>query len=125
MLMLNNTPAAAYRRIAVDARIRAAGQAELVAMCYEQLVTELGAAIRADEAGDPARRAEGLTRAHAAVMALEMGLDRAQPISAALGQLYGAAREAILASVTAFDPAALEEVRSDFREIGSALAQAA
>lgn len=125
MLMLRHTPAAAYRRIAVDARVRAAGQAELVGMCYEQLTAELGAAIRAQESGDAARRAGALTRAHAALMALEMGLDRSAPIAAALSQLYGAARETILASVTAFDAAALAAVRADFREIGAALAEAA
>ena len=121
MLPLHNTPRAAYRRVAVDARIRGASQTELVALCFEQVVAELGGAIHAHNSNDPARRSEGLTRAHAALTALEMGLDRRQPISAAMLQLYGAARERILRSVTAFDAAALQLVRTDFREIGAAL----
>ena len=121
MLALHNTPRAAYRRVAVDARIRGAGPAELVALCFEQVVAELGGAIHAHNSGDAARRIEGLTRAHAALTALEMGLDRSQPISAAMLQLYGAARERILRSVTAFDAAALQTIRADFREIGAAL----
>jgi flagellin-specific chaperone FliS len=124
MLALHNTPRAAYRRVAVDARIRGASQTELVALCFEQVVAELGSAIHAHKAGDPARRSEGLTRAHAALTALEMGLDRSQPISAAMLQLYGAARERILRSVTVFDVSALEQLRSDFREIGAALSGA-
>ena len=121
MLALHNTPRAAYRRVAVDARIHGASQAELVALCFEQVVGELGGAIHAHTTGDAARRSEGLTRAHAALTALEMGLDRRQPIAGAMLQLYGGARERILRSVTAFDAAALQTIRADFREIGAAL----
>lgn len=124
MLALHNTPRAAYRRIAVDARIRGASQEELVAMCFEQVVGELGGAINAHITGDTARRSEGLTRAHAALTALEMGLDRSQPIAGAMLQMYGAAREQILRSVAAFDTKALQGLREDFREIGAALAGA-
>jgi flagellin-specific chaperone FliS len=124
MLALNNTPRAAYRRVAVDARIRGASPADLVTMCYEQVVSELGAAIRGHETGDAMRRSDGLTRAYSALTALEMGLDRSQPISGAMLQLYGAARARILSSVSVFDGAALAELRRDFREIGTALAAA-
>jgi len=121
MLALHNTPRAAYRRVAVDARIKGASQRELVAMCFEQLVTELGSAIRAHETGDALRRSDGLTRAYSALTALEMGLDRSQSMADAMLHLYGAARRRILASVTAFDRPALCELREDFREIGAAM----
>lgn len=121
MLALHNTPRAAYRRVAVDARIHGASQSELVAMCFEQVVGELGGAIHAHANGDAGRRSEGLTRAHAALTALEMGLDRTQPIATAMLQLYGAARERILRSVVTFDVAGLQTIRTDFREIGAAL----
>lgn len=121
MLALNNTPRDAYRRVAVDARIRGASQTELVAMCFEQLVSEIGSAIRAHETGDRARRSDGMTRACMAITALEMGIDRSQPVADALLHLYAAARQRILASVTTFDRAALHELREDFREIGKAM----
>lgn len=121
MLALNSTPRNAYRRVAVDARIRGASQTELVAMCFEQLVSELGSAIRAHEIGDPARRSDGLTRAFSAITALEMGLDRSQPVAQSMLLLYSAARRRILDSVSTFDRAGLEELREDFREIGEAL----
>ena len=120
MLLAMENPEVAYRRSSVDARIAGASPGELVQVCLEQVVLSLGTAIRAHEARDNARRSAGLTRAHAAVIALEMGIDRAAPLAAALTQLYGAARETILASVTAFDSAGLARVRDDFREIGEA-----
>lgn len=121
MYALQDTPRTAYRRIAVDARIRGAKPSELVAMCFEQLDSELGSAIRADETHDATRRSDGLTRAYSALTALEMGIDRSQPIADTLLHLYGAARRRILASVTNFDRKALSELRADFREIASAM----
>jgi len=125
MLMLNNTPGDAYRRVTVDARIRGAKPQDLVSLCFEQLVSELGRAIHADEAGDMSRRSDALTRALAALTALEMGLDRNAPLAEALDHLYAAAREAILSSVVKFDVELLSEVKQDFAEIGDALSRSA
>lgn len=124
MLMLRDNPSTAYRRVAVDARIRGAGPRDLVMLCYDQLGAELGKALRAHATGDARRRSDGLTRAYAALAALEMGLDRTNPVAGALEQIYAAARETILSSVTSFDAASLQAVRDDFAEIGSALASA-
>ena len=124
MLMLRQNPHEAYRKVQVNARILGSDHKDLVAICFEQVVSELGRAIRANEGDDPTNRSEGLTRAIAAITALEMGLDRSNPIASALEHLYGAARETILNCVMAFDVEALAEVRSDFAEIGAALATA-
>jgi len=121
MLMQRDNPEAAYRRISIDARIQSGRANEMVGICYEQVVSELGRAIRAHAAADPMRRSDALTRAHAAVMALEMGLDRTNPLAQALEHLFAAARETILSSVTGFDSSALAEVRDDFAEIGAAM----
>ena len=125
MLHLRETPAGAYRRVAVDARIRGARPAELVALCFEQLDAELGAALRADGAGDRARRSDALLRAHAALTALEMGLDPAAPLATTLRQLYAAGRARLLDSVARFDPPALAELRADMAEVGTAMTGAA
>ena len=121
MLALRNTPSDAYRRVTVDARIRGGRADDIVALCFEQVVAELGRALRAHEKGDAAARSDGLTRALAALTALEMGLERTVPVAAALEQVYTAARVAILASVTRFDAAQLEQVREDFSEIDGVL----
>ena len=120
MLLQMESPAAAYRRSSVDARIQGASQADLVQICFEQVVASIGSAIRAHEAKDNGRRSAGLTRAHAALTALTMGVDHNAPLAGALAQLYASAREAILSSVIRFDTAKLALVRDDFRDIGEA-----
>ena len=124
MMMIRTTPADAYRRVTIDARIKGSGSGDLALLCFEQVVSQLARALRAHAADDRAARSDGLTRANAALMALEMGLDRASPLASALLQTYDAAREIILDSVIAFDSAALAQVRADFAEIGEALAAA-
>ena len=121
MLMLRQNPQDAYRKVQVDARILGSGNKDLVAICFEQVVNEVARAIRAHEAGDATNRSEGLTRANAAITALEMGLDRTNPLAGALEHLYGAARETILKCVVHFNTEALREMRQDFAEIGAAL----
>ena len=121
MLALIENPAEAYRRSAFDARVRAARAGDLVIVCLEQVSEGLGKALAAHRKDDRQRRAEGLTHAHAALAALEMGIDRSGPLADALSQLYGAARKQVLDCVTDFRPESLEVVRADFAEIAEAM----
>lgn len=120
MLALNN-PHEAYRRSSFDARVQGGDSAALVQLCLEQAIAGLGSAQFAQERGDPSLRSKGLTRALTAITALEMGVDRDAPLAQALLQVYGAARQAVLASVTDFDAELLTSVRNDFLEIAAAL----
>lgn len=113
----------AYRRTNFDARVSGAKPEQLVRMCFEQVVTALGSAVRAHEARDQSRKSSSLTRAHAALTALEMGIDNDAPLSDALRQLFASAREVILGCVTKFDADGLGRVRDDFQEIGAAFAE--
>ena len=124
MLMLRQNPHDAYRKVQVNARILGSDHKDLVAICFEQVVSEVGRAIRANDTGDTTNRSEALTRAIAAITALEMGLDRNNPVAGALEHLYAVARETILGCVVSFDTEAMSEVRSDFAEIGAALSAA-
>ena len=118
-------PREAYRRSEIDARIEGgADPADLVRLCMEQAIGGLGLAIIAHERRDPAGRSKALTRALSAVTALDMGVDRDAPLAAALLQIYGGARKAILDSVIAFDTDLLRQVRQDFVEIARALSRA-
>jgi flagellin-specific chaperone FliS len=119
------SPAEAYRKIDFDARIAGAGPDQLVLVCYEQLGSALGSAIHAAAAHDNARKSASLTRALAALTALQMGLDHGQPISAALATLFEAARQTVLDSVIQFDPAELKRLKADLSEIAAALQGAA
>lgn len=42
MQMLNRNPAAAYRRVALEARIEASGSADLTRICLEEALAALG-----------------------------------------------------------------------------------
>jgi len=118
-------PREAYRRSEIDARVEGgADPADLVRLCYEQVIGGLGLAVIAHERKDPAARSKALTRALSAVTALDMGVDRSAPLAGALLQLYGSARQAILDSVVSFDGALLGRVRQDFVEIARAVESA-
>jgi len=118
-------PREAYRRSEIDARVQGgADPANLVHLCLEQAIGGLGLAVIAHERKDPTARSKALTRALSAVTALEIGVDRAAPLSEALLKIYGAARKAILDSVLAFDPVLLGQVRQDFIDIGHAFGRA-
>lgn len=120
MLALTD-PREAYRRSAFDARVQGGDPAALVGLCLEQAVQGLGSALFAQERADWPLRSKALTRTLTAITALEMGVDREAPLAQALLQVYGAARHAVLASVTRFDADMLMSVRNDFLEIEAAL----
>lgn len=115
------SPADAYRKVDFDARIAGADPGQLVLLCYEQLAAALGSAIHAAATRDNARKSASLTRALAALTALQMGLDHNQPIAAALTTLFEGARQTVLDSVIQFDAAALARLQQDVTEIAGAL----
>jgi flagellin-specific chaperone FliS len=118
-------PREAYRRSEIDARVQGgADPADLVLLCLEQAIGGLGLAVIAHARKDPAARSKALTRALSAITALDMGVDRSAPLAAALLQLYGAAKRAILDSVVSFDADRLGRVRQDLVDISRALATA-
>lgn len=115
------SPQEAYRRIDFDARVAGADSRQLVALCYEQLTAALGSALFAQERGDNSLKSQSLTRALAALTALQLGVNGNQPIAPALIQLYDSARRAVLDSALAFDAPTINEIRNDFLEIGKAI----
>ncbi len=100
---------------------KGASPAELVHVCYDQLVLALGTALVANERGDARLKSRSMTRAVTALMALQMGIDQDHSMAGLLSEFYGAARKSILASSIDFDAACLREMRDDFRELRNAL----
>ena len=128
MLMLRS-PQEAYRRIDFDARVETSDSAQLVGLCFEQVVAALGTAIFAHDRRDTSLRGEALTRALSAVMALRLGVrGEAQAnergVTEALHQLYEGAGRTILDAVMDFDALALSRLRDDLRDIAAALVAA-
>ncbi|HEX4846905.1 MAG TPA: flagellar protein FliS [Novosphingobium sp.] len=123
-MQILRSPQDVYRKVDLDARIAGADPQQLVLLCYEQLGTALGSAVHAAQAGDNARKSAALTRALSAITALQMGLDTAAPVSAALATFLDAARHTVLGTVIAFDAPALERLKSDVTELAAAFRQA-
>lgn len=120
MLALRD-PHTAYRRVEFDARVAAARPDQLVTLCYQELSAALGSAVHAHGQGDNRRRSASLTRALAALTALQLGVDRSAPAAAALQLFYGGLRRTVLDSVPAFDAARLRAARTDVDEVAAAL----
>lgn len=120
-MLLRRDPGEAYRRVDFDARVKGADSRQLVDLCLEQVAGSLGRAIYADSKDDNAAKSAALTRAVAALTALQMGVNPDHPTGPALLQLYSSARTAALDSVLRFDAAKLDEIRRDFIEIRQAM----
>lgn len=120
MLALRN-PQEAYRRVDFDARIEGASPAQLVALCFEQAEAALASAVFAHDAGNNHAMSKAMTKALAAITALQLGVHGEVGVAAALRQFYGAARRALLDCALDFDPATVQTMRSDLREIAGAL----
>jgi len=120
-MLAQRNPHDAYRRVEFDARVASARPEQLVALCYQELSTALGSAVRAHERGDNQRRSAGLTRALAALTALQLGIDGRAAGAGPLLQFYGGLRQAVLDSVPSFDPGRLLSARRDVEEIAAAL----
>ena len=120
-MLLNRDPSEAYRRVDFDARVHGADSRQLVDLCLEQVAGSLGRAVHAAGRGDNGAKSAALTRAVAALTALQLGVNADAPTGQALMQLYQSARTTILDSVLHFSPAKLAEIRQDFIEIRAAM----
>lgn len=120
-MLLRRDPGETYRRVDFDARVKGASSLQLVALCLEQAAGSLGRAIYAQEHGDNSAKSAALTRAVAAITALELGVDSAHPAGQPLLQLYQAARRTILDNALRFDATQLDTIRTDLLDIREAM----
>lgn len=123
-MLMCRSPAEAYARVDFDARVAGADARELVLVCYERLIAGIEGALRAAATGDNAAKSQAITKALAALTALELGIDPDSPMAPVLHQLYRPARRALIAAVTDFDAPLLSAIRADFLEIRGAFAAA-
>ncbi|MDE2405379.1 MAG: flagellar protein FliS [Sphingomonadales bacterium] len=120
-MLAERNPQAVYRRVELDARVQGADPQQLLALCYEQLISALGSARFAHDKGDNRMKSEALTRAVSALTALHFGVTGEGGVADALRHLYTSARKSVLDSVLAFDADTLERIRGDFIDISRAL----
>ena len=106
-----------------DARVEGADAQALVALCYEQVVATLVSAGFAHRRGDNRAKSRAITRALAAITALQLGISGNDGIAAALHQFYEAARRTLIDNALDFDPEQVAAIRQDFAEIAAAMVQ--
>ena len=125
--MLARNPAAAYRRVVLDARIEAAGRADLTRICLEEAEAALGAALIALDrcqtphkvAPDPAQtpHREPLERAQTILLWLARSVAPDHPLGSSLKAFYGGLAGQIAGQFLQADAATLAEIRSDIRDL--------
>lgn len=123
LMQLRRDPGETYRRVDFDARVSGASSLQLVVLCLEQAAGSIGRAIYAQGHSDNSGKSAAITRAVAAITALELGVDSTHPAGQPLMQLYQAARRTILDSALRFDAPQLETIRTDLLDIREAMLQ--
>jgi hypothetical protein len=116
MQMLNRNPAAAYRRVALEARIEASGGADLTRICLEEAQVALGQAHGAIMRGSSAVR-EPLVRAQTIMLWLARSVAPEHPLGASLKAFYGGLAGQIGGQILHADRRKLTEIRQDISDI--------
>lgn len=106
-----------------DARVAVADAQALVALCYEQVVSALGSAAFAHRNSDNRAKSNAITRALAAITALQLGIGGHDGMATALRQFYESARRALIDNALHFDAEQVAAIRQDFAEIAAAMVQ--
>jgi flagellin-specific chaperone FliS len=116
MQMLSQTPAAAYRRVALEARIEASGRADLTRICLDEAQAALGQARHALDRGLPAP-SEPLSRAQTILLWLATSVAPDHPLGASLKAFYGGLAGQIAGHILQADAAGLAGIQLDIRDI--------
>lgn len=115
--LLSRNPAAAYRRVDVDARIEAARGGELTRICLEEVVAALGQALLALERNPGVPPREALARAHGIALWLGRSVDPASPLHEPLVQFYGGLANLIRRNMMRAVPEQIAQARGDFADL--------
>lgn len=116
MQMLSRNPAAAYRRVALEARIEASGSADLTRICLEEAQAALGQALIALERTQAPPR-EPLIRARTILVWLAQSVAPEHPMQGALKAFYGGLASQIGANLQQADAAMLAGIRDDISDV--------
>ena len=115
-LALTN-PAAAYRRVDLDARIEAARADELTRICLEEAVAALSQALYTLNRKPDAVPRERLSRAHSIAVYLARSVAPDNPIPDALTRFYGGLAKAIGANMNSPRVDQIKQARQDLQDV--------
>lgn len=116
MQMLNRNPAAAYRRVALEARIEASDSADLTRICLEEARSALAQARGAVVRGSSTGR-EPLMRAQTILLWLARSVAPEHPLGTTLKAFYGGLATQIGAQVQQADIRRIDEISSDISDV--------
>lgn len=120
MHQLTHSPAAAYRRVDVDARIEASASTDLTRICLEEAASALSQALIALERAPETPPREPLTRAHGIAIYLARSVDPENPMRAPLVQFYGGLADTIGRNMRQARSVEIAQAREDFQDLLSA-----
>ena len=115
--MLARNPAAAYRRVELDARIETADAAGLTRICLEEAVAALGQALLALERTPDAVPREALERAQTITLWLARSVAPAHPLRESLVTFYGGLARQIGGNLLRARAEEIARVRGDLADL--------
>jgi flagellin-specific chaperone FliS len=116
MQMPSRNPAAAYRRVALDARIEASAGADLTRICLEEAQAALGQALIALDRSSRVPR-EPLNRAQTIMLWLARSVAEGHPLAASLRAFYGGLASQIAGNLHQANPRAIAMIRKDISDV--------
>jgi len=116
MQMLARNPAAAYRRVALEARIEASGGADLTRICLEEARAALGQAHGTIMRGSLSVR-EPLVRAQTILLWLAKSVAPGHPLATSLEAFYGGLAGQIGAQILQPKRAEIEVIHKDISDL--------
>jgi len=117
MQTLSRNPAAAYRRVDLDARIEASANGDLTRICLEEVVAALGQALVALERNPDRAPRDPLARAHGIALWLAQSVAPENPLREQLMQFYGGLGSLIRRNMTQPRIAEITRARDDFDDV--------
>ncbi|ANK12598.1 hypothetical protein A9D12_06140 [Erythrobacter neustonensis] len=116
MQMFSQNPAAAYRRVTLDARIAASGSADLTRICLEECEAALAHALIAFDRGQTPSR-EPISRAQTIMLWLASSVAPGHPLGASLKAFYGGLAAQLGGQILQPDHQRLSEIRKDVSDL--------
>ena len=117
MQMLSQKPAAAYRRVDLDARIEASASGDLTRICLEEVVAALGQALVALERAPDRAPRDPLARAHGIALWLAQSVAPENPLREQLVQFYGGLSALIRRNMAQPRMSDITRARDDFEDV--------
>jgi len=117
MQLLSRNPAAAYRRVELDARIEASSAADLTRICLEEAAAALGQALLALDRAPGEVPREALARAQTITVWLARSVAPDHPLRESLVTFYGGLASQIGANFARARAEEIARVRDDLRDL--------